>query len=797
MAAKCKDGLFLGDMQSSQDLEFVVANKISRIINCSGREAPNGWERGGVRYLTYYWPESGNCVIFDETNSVLDEIYAFIEDALESGESVLVHSTDGVSRACFCVAVYFMLKYRWTLSKTLTFLRNKRPDLHPKPGFMRQLQALDHSLQRMNGKNPVDSKRANEWYVDETSSSSTNGSVGGETLEEEKLLSNTFLNSQPALEEIVIAAQSSSWLPREPAGGFVKSNIARIVKVEGGTEGRNNVVRSAPSQRSIVWVDDPKRSGYSSSMALRTPTVGPTPLGSSTSNISRGGAGMDQGNIGPSRPASALRGGVVQPKSILRGATRWTLELGSTRTDGMQHPSAQSQNIPQSSLPPSTALSARNTATLTGTSASTARVASTSSSSSLLTYEREREIRLRKASFTSATPSAAPPGEKQGAGGTNGLSASNGVLQQASQSQQGNNYSDGNRNSRFGATSSTPTVSNSNQLVSGFPQKMGISNGGLSSVDHIHVMDRQLQQQQQQHQHSTPTLPQSSSSFSGSSSLSSSQQIGRLSSASSSFNQDVYANVSAPLRSQPQGFSGNQLSFSTSSNTSVFGSSASFGSGGGRGPIRAVGQPGLVTSLADNSPYNNGGKNVSEQAAALNYGVFGRVLNNAPSSSSSSILSSASASAQRNQMSSSMDFSNTLSARSNGGVGGGGANIWTTTPTSSSSVAQTYAPGGVGTTRTASSRVRGFSPGPGRIRERSLVVEEMGGDLSRRQQASTVPTQQQQPYSSSVSRPRSAQSVSSDGQRVYGEYIGGGNNGASSGSSGGFQLRLPSLVQRN
>lgn len=809
MAAKCKDGLFLGDMQSSQDLEFVVANKISRIINCSGREAPNGWERGGVRYLTYYWPESGNCVIFDETNSVLDEIYAFIEDALESGESVLVHSTDGVSRACFCVAVYFMLKYRWTLSKTLTFLRNKRPDLHPKPGFMRQLQALDHSLQRMNGKNPSDSKRANEWYVEDStlssssssvlsssSSTTTSGSAGTETLEEEKLLSNTFLNSQPALEEIVIAAQSSSWLPREPAGGFVKSNIARMVKVE-SSEGRSNAVRSAPSQRSIVWVDDPRRSGYSSSGALRTPTVGPTPHGSSTS-ASRGGSGMDQVGGGPSRPASA-RGGVLQPKSILRGAMRWTLELGNTggQTTRMDNSQLQSTQSIQSPLPPSTALSARNAATLTGTNAATPRTTSNSSSSSLLTYEREREIRLRKASFTSAASSVAPSGERIGTGSNAGLSGNNNMTQQSSQIQQGSYYSDGNRNSRFGSTSSTPTVSNANQLVSGLPpQKMGILNGGLSSVDHHHILDRQQQ-------HSTPTLPQSSSSFSGSSlssSSSQSQQIGRLSSASSSFSQDAYSNVNAPLRtssnpSQSQGFPGNQLSFSTSSNThttTVFGSSASFGSGGGRGPIRAVGEPGLVTSLVDNSPYSSGGKNVSEQAAALNYGVFGRVLNNTPSSALST-------SASRMQISSSMDFSNTFSARSNsnnsaGSVGGGGgANVWTT-PTAT----QAYAPGGVGTTRTASSRVRGFSPGPGRIRERSLVVEEMGGDSSRRQATvSSLPSQQS--FSSSVGRPRSAQSVTSDGQRVYGEYSGsnGVSTGVGGGGGGGIQLRLPSLSQRN
>ncbi len=113
MAAKLKDGLFLGDFETAQDMEFIMANKITRIINCAGREVGNMWDRSGVKYLTYFWPETGNCVIFDESNAVLDEIYGTIEEALEAHEAVLIHSIDGASRACFCAAVYFILKYRW------------------------------------------------------------------------------------------------------------------------------------------------------------------------------------------------------------------------------------------------------------------------------------------------------------------------------------------------------------------------------------------------------------------------------------------------------------------------------------------------------------------------------------------------------------------------------------------------------------------------------------------------------------------------------------------------------------
>lgn len=54
-AIKIKDGLFLGDDYASQDLEFVVTNKVTRIINCCARQLTNQWESIGVAYLSYPW----------------------------------------------------------------------------------------------------------------------------------------------------------------------------------------------------------------------------------------------------------------------------------------------------------------------------------------------------------------------------------------------------------------------------------------------------------------------------------------------------------------------------------------------------------------------------------------------------------------------------------------------------------------------------------------------------------------------------------------------------------------------
>lgn len=107
-----------------QDFEFVVTNKVTHIINCAGKQIPNYWETVGVAYLTYDWMDSENQVfvyfllflillkiVFDNKGEVVNEIFAFIEDAVKLGEGVLVHSLKGQSRSCCVLTAYFMKRF--------------------------------------------------------------------------------------------------------------------------------------------------------------------------------------------------------------------------------------------------------------------------------------------------------------------------------------------------------------------------------------------------------------------------------------------------------------------------------------------------------------------------------------------------------------------------------------------------------------------------------------------------------------------------------------------------------------
>lgn len=74
-AIKIKDGLFLGDQFAAQDLEFVVSNKVSRVINCASRQIQNHWESIGVVYLNFAWLDVETQVIFDGRDEVLNSTF--------------------------------------------------------------------------------------------------------------------------------------------------------------------------------------------------------------------------------------------------------------------------------------------------------------------------------------------------------------------------------------------------------------------------------------------------------------------------------------------------------------------------------------------------------------------------------------------------------------------------------------------------------------------------------------------------------------------------------------------------
>jgi hypothetical protein len=265
MATKLKDGVFIGDAEASQDIDFLVSNKIQYVINCAAASVPCSWERLGVRYLTFYWKGSSDC---DLSESNVDRMLDFIDTALNSAESVLIHSIDGCSRACAVTAIYFMYKYIWGIDKTMLFIRHQRPDMMPQPAVAKQ---LDNVNQRLLYK-----YRSNETLVTRISTISweplplEEQQEGGD---DEQLLINTYLNSQSAQEAMMQMAKFQAGM------GYNR-------RQRPSSAGRRNRRR----RRKLSWIDEKR--GKQKSMMPKSPYSGRVtaerPPGTSYSDIQPG-----------------------------------------------------------------------------------------------------------------------------------------------------------------------------------------------------------------------------------------------------------------------------------------------------------------------------------------------------------------------------------------------------------------------------------------------------------------------------------------------------------------------------
>jgi hypothetical protein len=155
------------------------------VVNTAGTQLPNHWEPIGVLYLTLNWQDDEKQILFDSQEKIPDEIYKFMEEALENQESVLVQSVRAQNRACFVIAAFLMRRYRWSLLKTLEFVNSRRTDLEMRPSFLSQLSQYENKLY-LRGIGP----KTQRW---------TELSDNQFALENEELIvRNTYLNSQMA-----------------------------------------------------------------------------------------------------------------------------------------------------------------------------------------------------------------------------------------------------------------------------------------------------------------------------------------------------------------------------------------------------------------------------------------------------------------------------------------------------------------------------------------------------------------------------------------------------------------------
>ena len=142
-AVKIIDGLFVGDKIASEDLDFLISNKITHVINCAAGDLPSLFAKYNIKYLNISCTPNKP---FESSTELTEDAFRFIEGAFTNFEGVLIHSRDGQGLACVAATLYFIKKFGWAVLRTLEFLNASRPGLELQPSVIKQILAFEKRL---------------------------------------------------------------------------------------------------------------------------------------------------------------------------------------------------------------------------------------------------------------------------------------------------------------------------------------------------------------------------------------------------------------------------------------------------------------------------------------------------------------------------------------------------------------------------------------------------------------------------------------------------------------------------
>ena len=129
-------GLYLGDINSANDLDWLKSQKITNILGMIDGQI----KHPGMNYLIH-----GNILDHPDENIVkyFGSCYQFISNALSKNERVLVHCYAGISRSTTIVVMYLMYSHKLKLLQALEFVSKRRSVACPNFGFQLQLQIFE------------------------------------------------------------------------------------------------------------------------------------------------------------------------------------------------------------------------------------------------------------------------------------------------------------------------------------------------------------------------------------------------------------------------------------------------------------------------------------------------------------------------------------------------------------------------------------------------------------------------------------------------------------------------------
>jgi protein-tyrosine phosphatase len=125
--------LFIGDIKSANDIDFINKYNIKYIINLSNEEI-NLFPDIKYKHIKIQDLPSENILQY------FDTCFDIIDNCLENDIAILVNCFAGMSRSASIIVAYFIKKNNLTVFEAHSLVYTKRPIIYINRGFLMQLQ---------------------------------------------------------------------------------------------------------------------------------------------------------------------------------------------------------------------------------------------------------------------------------------------------------------------------------------------------------------------------------------------------------------------------------------------------------------------------------------------------------------------------------------------------------------------------------------------------------------------------------------------------------------------------------
>ena len=134
------DNIYISGYKQSIDYSFLIGNNFTHIINCAGGSqifSPLYFKE--FQYLKIDLRDDGNINLLDAVKKLI----CFLRDiSKDENSKILIHCSEGISRAPCLVCAYLMWKFNMDSDSAINFVKEKRKCVDINLGFLFQLENL-------------------------------------------------------------------------------------------------------------------------------------------------------------------------------------------------------------------------------------------------------------------------------------------------------------------------------------------------------------------------------------------------------------------------------------------------------------------------------------------------------------------------------------------------------------------------------------------------------------------------------------------------------------------------------